>query len=71
MPTSLLKHAQIVNEGQISRKDLYIKDGIIEQIGEDISLPADEVIDLSEEGTYLLPLFIDEQELLWVKATLK
>lgn len=61
MPTSLLKHAQIVNEGQISRKDLYIKDGIIEQIGEDISLPADEVIDLSEEGTYLLPGAIDDQ----------
>ncbi|MEM8899745.1 MAG: dihydroorotase [Bacteroidota bacterium] len=61
MPTSLLKHAQIVNEGQISRKDLYIKDGIIEQIGEDISLPADEIIDLSEEGTYLLPGAIDDQ----------
>ncbi|MEM6764090.1 MAG: dihydroorotase [Bacteroidota bacterium] len=61
MSTTLLKQAQIVNEGTISRKDIFIKNGIIEQIGSELSLPADQVLDLGDENTYLLPGVIDDQ----------
>jgi len=61
MPQSLLiLNAQLVNEGQTSQCDIWIKNGRIEQIGKDLqSLPADEIIDAG--GQYLLPGVIDDQ----------
>ncbi|MDB5264224.1 MAG: dihydroorotase, partial [Adhaeribacter sp.] len=59
MKTYLIKNAQLVNEGRIFRSDVYIKDGRINQVAENITLPADEIIDAT--GKYLLPGVIDDQ----------
>jgi dihydroorotase len=59
MKTYLIKNARLVNEGKIFRSDVFIKDGYIQQVAADISLPADEIIDA--EGKYLLPGIIDDQ----------
>ena len=59
MKSYLIKNAQLVNEGQIFTADVYIKDGLINRVGADLKLPADEVIDGT--GKYLLPGIIDDQ----------
>ena len=59
MPSTLIRNAQIVNEGQIFRSDVLIQDGLIAQIGESIDFPADTVFDA--EGKYLIPGVIDDQ----------
>lgn len=60
MSTILILNAQIVNEGRTSFKDVFIKNGIIEQIGTDLQhLSASKVID--SKGKYLLPGVIDDQ----------
>jgi dihydroorotase len=60
MSTILILNAQVVNEGQISAKDVFVKDGFIEKIGGDLRhLKAQRVIDAG--GKYLLPGVIDDQ----------
>ena len=59
MKTYLIKNAQLVNEGRIFRSDVYVKDGLINQVAANITLPADEIIDAT--GQYLLPGVIDDQ----------
>ena len=59
MTEFLLKHAQIVNEGQIHVKDVLIKDERIGRIDTDISSDTATVIDCS--GKWLLPGIIDDQ----------
>lgn len=59
MKTYLIKNAQLVNEGRILRSDVYVKDGRINLVAENINLPADEVIEAG--GKYLLPGVIDDQ----------
>ncbi|KAA5543347.1 dihydroorotase [Adhaeribacter rhizoryzae] len=59
MKTYLIKNAQLVNEGRIFRSDVYVQDGRISQVAENITLTADETIDAS--GKYLLPGVIDDQ----------
>ena len=60
MSTILILNARVVNEGQITSKDVFIKNGIIEQIGTDLQhLSASNVIDA--KGKYLLPGVIDDQ----------
>lgn len=60
MSTILILNARVVNEGQIASKDVFIKNGIIEQIGTDLQhLSASKVIDA--KGKYLLPGVIDDQ----------
>lgn len=60
MSNYLLKNAVIVNEGQKLEGDVYIKDGIISKIGNEISVEGNhETIDL--KGAYLLPGCIDDQ----------
>ena len=60
MKQILILNAQIVNEGSIKTADVFIKNGIIEKIGQDlIAQPADRVIDA--QGKYLLPGVIDDQ----------
>lgn len=59
MPSTLIRNAQIVNEGQIFRSDVFIKDGFIAQISNTIEASADIIIDA--DGKYLLPGVIDDQ----------
>ncbi len=60
MSNYLLKHAIIVNEGQKYEGDLFIKNGLINEIGKQLSIIENhEVIDLN--GAYLLPGCIDDQ----------
>ncbi len=59
MKTFLIKNAQIVNEGQITTADVFIKEGYIAKIAPEITETADEVIDAT--GQYLLPGLIDDQ----------
>jgi dihydroorotase len=59
MASILFKNAQIVNRGQISSGDLWVKDGKIARIGGSIEAPgAREIV---AEGKYLLPGIIDDQ----------
>ncbi|WP_298353133.1 dihydroorotase [Runella sp.] len=60
MSTLLILNARVVNEGQIASKDVFIKNGIIEQIGTNLQhLTASQLIDA--KGKYLLPGVIDDQ----------
>ncbi|HEY9044474.1 MAG TPA: dihydroorotase [Ohtaekwangia sp.] len=59
MKTILITNANIVNEGKVFTGDVLIKGQYIEQIGKEISYPADLVIDA--KGKYLLPGAIDDQ----------
>ncbi len=59
MSTTLIKNAQIVNEGKISTKDVLLKNGRIERIDNQISAPNAKEIDAT--GKYLLPGIIDDQ----------
>lgn len=58
--TILILNALLVNEGKIEARDVFIKDGLIEQIGSDLSgMKANRIIDAT--GKYLLPGVIDDQ----------
>ena len=60
MSTILILNAHVVNEGQIIQKDVFVKDGFIDQIGGDLRhLKAQRVIDAN--GKHLLPGIIDDQ----------
>ena len=59
MSRTILRNAQIVNEGQRYFADLSIRDEIIESIGGQIDLPCDQEIDLN--GNLLMPGCIDDQ----------
>ena len=60
MKTILILNAQVVNEGKIQSADVFVKDGLIEKIGTNLSgLTADNVIDAT--GKYLFPGVIDDQ----------
>ena len=56
----LILNALLINEGKIEEKDIYIRDGRIEKIGEGLShISAGKVIDA--QGKYLMPGVIDDQ----------
>ena len=55
----LLKNGILINEGSKKQADLLIKDGRIEKIGNNLSEPSAEVIDLN--GSFVLPGCIDDQ----------
>lgn len=57
--TILIKGGMIINRGQRTVGDVFIKDGFIEQIGANIDRPADQEIDA--EGCYVMPGVIDDQ----------
>ena len=60
MKTSLILNCRVVNEGEIRDSDIYIKDGLIDQVGLNLGdKSADTVIDA--EGKYLIPGIIDDQ----------
>ena len=56
---TLIKNAQLVNEGNIYPSDVLIEDKIIKQIAAEINVEADKIIDA--EGLHLLPGVIDDQ----------
>jgi dihydroorotase len=60
MKSILISGANIVNEGKITRSDILVKDGLIYNIGKDLSeFEADIHIDAS--GKYVFPGLIDDQ----------
>lgn len=59
MATILIKSATIVNEGTQFAGDVFIKDGIIEQIASTIDKVADQ--EINAEGLHLFPGCIDDQ----------
>lgn len=60
MKTILILNAQVVNEGSIERKDIFIKDGIIQKIDKDLfGLQAGHII--NGHYLYLFPGVIDDQ----------
>ena len=56
---TLIKNAQLVNEGNVYQSDVLIEDKIIKQIAAEINVEADKIIDA--EGLHLLPGVIDDQ----------
>jgi len=59
MSTILIKHAQVVNEGEQRALDILIKDGRIEKIAGTIDQIADQ--EINAEGLHLFPGLIDDQ----------
>lgn len=57
--TLLIKNGILVNRGQRTSGDIYIKDGFIEQVGGIIDRPADR--EINAEGCLVLPGIIDDQ----------
>ena len=59
MSTILIKHAQVVNEGEQRALDILIKDGRIEKIAGTIDQKTDQ--EINAEGLHLFPGLIDDQ----------
>ena len=60
MKTILILNGKVINENQILEQDIFVKDGKINKIDNDLSsLSADIVIDAS--GKYVMPGMIDDQ----------
>ena len=55
----LIKNAQVVNEGAITKSDILIENDLISKIQPEISDSADQIIDAT--GKYILPGVIDDQ----------
>ena len=60
MQNYLFKNISIVNENNISEKDIYIKNGRIERIDNSISVK-EKVSEINGEGRHLFPGVIDDQ----------
>ncbi|KTF13660.1 dihydroorotase [Pseudoalteromonas sp. H105] len=60
MKTTLIKQANIVNEGKSYISDVRIVDGRIEKVATEISAQAGDII-IAADGCYLLPGMIDDQ----------
>jgi len=60
MQNYLLKHISVVNEKNISVKDILIKNGRIEKIENEINVK-ENVIEINGEGKHLFPGLIDDQ----------
>ena len=56
----LIKNITVVNEGRSFLSDVWIKDGMIERIGNNIALPGN-YREINGEGLHLLPGVIDDQ----------
>jgi dihydroorotase len=60
MKRILITGANIVNEGKITRMDIFVQDGVIYNMGKDLShFKAD--INIGAEGKYIFPGLIDDQ----------
>lgn len=58
---TLIKNANLVNEGQILKRDVLIKDKFIVSIAEEISVNTNKINVIDAKGLYLLPGMIDDQ----------
>ena len=56
---TLIKNAQLVNEGRIYKADVLIENKTIKQIDAEINVEVDKIIDA--EGLHLIPGVIDDQ----------
>ncbi|MGB4775860.1 MAG: amidohydrolase family protein, partial [Daejeonella sp.] len=56
----LIKNAFVVNQGAVKKTDVLIRNGLIEQVGDDLKAPEDIPV-LDAGGKYLLPGVIDAQ----------
>ncbi len=61
MRTVLIKNATVVNEGKRFKGDVLLKDGLIAEIAESISLKSSDTKVIDADGSYLLPGMIDDQ----------
>ena len=61
MNLTLIKNAQIVNEGQILRGDVLIQDDRIAEVAESISVKSSDTKVIDADGFYLVPGMIDDQ----------
>jgi len=61
MKQTLIKNAQIVNEGHIFEGDVLIKGAFIEEIASSISVKSNEVNVIDAENKLLIPGLIDDQ----------
>jgi dihydroorotase len=59
MSSIIIKSATIVNEGRTFIGDVFVKNGLIEQIGSSLNMASDKVI--NAEGLHLFPGCIDDQ----------
>lgn len=53
----LLKNGKVLENNELTAKDILIKDGLVEQIVEDINTDMDEIVELS--GRLITPGFVD------------
>ena len=60
MQNYLIKHISVVNENNISQKDVHIKNGRIERIGSGFTVK-EKVTEINGEGKHLFPGAIDDQ----------
>lgn len=60
MQNYLLKNISVVNENNISQKDIYLKNGRIEKIEDQINVK-EKVTEINGEGKHLFPGAIDDQ----------
>ena len=60
MKSYLIKKAKVVNEGSVEQKDVFIKNGRIERVG-NISELTENFEEIDATGKYLLPGLIDDQ----------
>lgn len=61
MGTTLIKNANIVNEGKIFRGDVFIEDDRIAEISDTISVKSVDTKVIDADGFYLFPGLIDDQ----------
>lgn len=59
MSSLIIKSATIVNEGRTFIGDVFVKNGLIEQIGSSLNISADK--EINAEGLHLFPGCIDDQ----------
>jgi len=60
MKNYIIRNVQVVNEGSIATKDVYVKNGRFEKIEGSISLK-EQVSEVNGEGLFLMPGLIDDQ----------
>lgn len=61
MRTVLIKNANVVNEGKITKSDVLVEDGWITEISESISAKSGDTKIIDADGSYLMPGMIDDQ----------
>ncbi|MEM1325156.1 MAG: dihydroorotase [Bacteroidota bacterium] len=59
MSSILIKNAQLINRGSIQTKDIFIRNGRIERIDDQINTQADK--EINAESKYAMPGIIDDQ----------